>query len=83
MKYVIYELIKPEILSKLNFDGYHPSKTELSVFKELSIYGIQTTHRSFEHAAEEITENADKLKHLSLTILPVFDIMWDGEIQKP
>lgn len=82
MKYVIYELINPEILSKVEFEGYQATKTELSVLKKLSVYGIQTEHRSFKHAAEEIKENTDKLKHLSLTILPVFNIMWDGEVQK-
>lgn len=80
MKYVIYKLIEIEHLQKIEYIAYETRTIKREVLEELNMHDVNGSHDTMESAVAEIHNNADKLKHLSLTILPVFHISWDGEV---
>ncbi len=80
MKHIIYEMISPEVLQKTIQDGYYLKKLERFALQKLDVPFIQEEHDSFESAMEEITKNAEKLKSMSLTILPSICIDYEGKI---
>lgn len=84
MKYKIYELVEPDILSKTEPDGYDIKTTNKTVLQELD-WGFGNnlggTYSSLESAKEEITDNLSDLKGKKLTILPILDIDWEGNLK--
>lgn len=82
MKYVIYKMINPSHLKEVEQEGYGYTKTIYrSVLEKLDIPHVEETHTSIESAMAEITAKKNELKHLTLTIIPVIEITWDGEIR--
>ena len=75
MKYAIYEI---EDNVEIVPDGYHWSSKHRYTLLELE--SIETKHDSLESALSEIERNKDLLKSKKLTIIPVIDISWDGEM---
>ena len=80
MKYVIYKLIEIEHLQKIEYIAYETRTIKREVLEELNIDNVNESHDTMESATAEIYNKADKLKHLSLTILPIYHIFWDGEV---
>lgn len=80
MKYVIFELVQPEHLKVIEPDGYYTKTICRNVLEELDVMDVNGSHDTMESAIAEIHSKADKLKHLSVIILPVFHIFWDGEV---
>ena len=80
MRYVIYELVSPEILKKTELRGYDQHSIERGVLQKLDEYDISAEHPSFEAAVSEIEKNAELLKYKELTILPIISVIWNGEI---
>lgn len=80
MKYIIYEMVKPDVLQKTVRDGYYLKDLERCALQKLDISFVQEEHDSFESAMEEITKNVEKLKYMSLTILPIIHIDYEGKI---
>lgn len=81
MKYVIYEMVQPSHLKEIKQEGYGYTKTiHRNVLEEIDYPNIESRHDSFESAVSEITKNAEKLKCLELTIIPIVRVSWDAEI---
>lgn len=80
MKYIIYE-VQPSILSGTEIDGYYNKQVNRNILIELDEHGINSRHQTFDSAESEIRCNAQLLKFKTLTILPIFDIDWDGVIR--
>jgi hypothetical protein len=81
MKYIIYELVRPSHLKEIKEDGYYQKTVYRKVLQKLDMNGIEATHQTIESAIAEITTKKDMLKHLTLTVLPVLEISWDGDIR--
>lgn len=81
IQYIIYQMVEPTVLSKVVADGYYTKTENRIALLEVSIgFDFQSRHPSMESAMLEITNKKDKLKHLTITILPVISINWEGEI---
>lgn len=80
MVYIIYEIVFPEHLKNIERDGYYTKTEYRGVLVELDKNGVDTRHPSFESAVQEIQQKKEKLKNLKLTILPILQIGWDGEV---
>jgi hypothetical protein len=82
MKYIIYEMVQPDCLKITGRDGDYcqPVDIDRHVLEEINIHGVEEKHDTMESAIAEINDKKDKLKHLQLTVLPVFTISWDGEV---
>lgn len=80
MKYVIYELVQPSHLKEIEEDGYHLKTVYRNVLQKLDIPRVESEHLSMQSAVAEITDKKDLLRHLELTVIPVFSISWNGEI---
>jgi len=80
MKYIIYQMIYPDVLQKTVMDGYYLKDLERCVLQTLNESFVSEEHDSFESAVEEIKKNAEKLKSMSLTILPVINVNYEGKI---
>jgi len=80
MRYVIYELVLPEVLQKTELRGYHQHSLERNVLQKLDEYDVTAEHSSFEAAVFEIEKNAELLKYKELTILPIISVLWDGKV---
>ena len=81
MKYVIYQLIQPDQLNSIDASDYRPTIIHRDFLEELNVPWVESTHQAFDSALNHIQLNADKLKHLKLTILPIIEISWDGSIR--
>lgn len=81
MKYVIYEMIKPSHLKEIKEDGYYQKTIYRDVLEKLDIRGVKEEHPTMESAIAEINEKKDLLKYMQLTIIPVINIAFDGEVQ--
>ena len=78
MKYKVYKMVKPEHLQKTEPDGYYMKDITRCVLEEVDeIYG---EYYSMEEAMTAIRENAINLKYSELTILPVININFNGEV---
>lgn len=80
MKYVIYELVQSCDLTEVEWEGYHKKNIMREVLQKIDVSGVQETHLTFESALGEINDKKEKLKFLTLTIIPVINVSWDGEI---
>ncbi len=80
MKYIIYEMVQPPQLTEVEFDGFYIKNLYREVLERLDIPGFEEEHSTMESAIAEIHSKKEQLKHLRLTILPVFSISWDGEV---
>ena len=81
MKYIIYEMIQPDHLKDIVREGYGYTKTVYrNVLEQLDVDGVESEHQTLELAMAEIVSKKDKLKHLTLTVIPVVTISWDGAI---
>ena len=78
MKYKIYELVSPEHLKRIDYDGYHPRTIERYVLEPLD--ALDETYSSMDDAMNVISAIKEKVRGKSLVILPVVNIHWDGEI---
>jgi hypothetical protein len=54
--------------------------TYRDVLEELDKPGINTTHSTMEDAINEIMVNRKDLKFFKLTVLPVIEFDWSGEV---
>ena len=77
MKYIIYEM---DSNVENVPDGYHWSQKYRYTLLRLDISSIEDKHDSLESALSEIERNKDLLKFKKLTIIPVIDISWNGEM---
>lgn len=82
MKYIIYELVDPEVLRYIDNEGYHPISCRRTVLEKLDVHGVNEIHDSIEAAFAEIEANSDKLKYKELTVLPRIYIDYSGTIQQ-
>jgi len=82
MKYVIYELVEPDMIKRIDDSGYHLRMVNRTVLEQLDVSGVNEFHDSFEAALAEIEANSDKLKYKELTIIPRIYIDYSGTIQK-
>jgi len=80
MKYIIYELIQPSHLKESVQDGYYIKTVYRNVLEELDVPKVESKHDSMESALSEINSNKELLKHLTLTVLPILSINWEGDI---
>ena len=81
MKYTIYKIKDPEHLQIIIPDGCHQKVVSRSVLEKLDESFIESEHDTMEAAIEEIKNKKYKLKWTKLTILPVIDIGWNGEVE--
>ena len=79
MSYRIYEMIKPELLSKTERDGYDLKPTELITLKEVDCYGLDWSYDSELSAKVDIEQNKEDLKNKYLVVLEVISVNWEGE----
>lgn len=84
MKYQIFELVGPSILHKYEPNGYHMKSTQGIVLQDVDIdrFGFEECHESIESAMNEIEEYSNDLKSKTLTIIPIINIDYNGEIKK-
>lgn len=73
-------MVSPASLKRIEVEGYYPHTVHQHALEKLDVVSVQTEHDTMESAVEEIKKNADKLKFLDLTILPVISINYEGEI---
>lgn len=76
MKYKIFELVKPEHLQKTEIYGYYNILQEMDYSSKLD-----ELYNSPEEALSKIEENKEDLKFKTLTIIPIIEINWEGEIR--
>ena len=74
MKYVIYELIKPEHLEKTVRVGYDIKTICRNVLEKIDVEDVEAEHDTLELALAEIESKKDKLKYCELTIIPLIYI---------
>lgn len=79
MKYVIYSLIETD--ERIVPDGYNIKTVYTTVMEELNVGWIKSEHDSIEQAVAEIEANKHELRGLRLTICPILEISWEGEIK--
>ena len=84
MKFQIFELIEPSILKKHEPDGYHMKSIQGIILQDVDInrYGFEEIHDSIDSAMNEIEKYSDDLKTKTLTIIPIINIDYDGEVNK-
>jgi hypothetical protein len=49
---------------------------------DIDRYGFEECHESIESAMNEIEKYSDDLKSKTLTIIPIINISYDGEVKK-
>ncbi len=81
MQYIIYEMIAPSLLEEVKKEYYYVQTIENYVLRKLDVPFVEAEHPTMESAIAEIDSKKDELKHLTLTILPIFKINYIGEIQ--
>ncbi len=77
MKYKIFELIGEE---KLEEDGFDTKTIQTYKLKETSL-NSWGSHVSFQDAEKHIEENAKNLNFCKMTILPIYEIDYEGNIR--
>ena len=80
MIYRIYELIGK---SKTEPDGYNMRTVTTYKLEEVREWDMKNDYGSVEEAHTEIVKKKDDYKNRTLTILPIIDINWEGEIKQP
>lgn len=81
MKYIIYEIVRPSHLAGLDDSGYNIRSVDRYVMERLDVHNVNEEHDTMENAIREINDKKENLKHLTLTVLPIFEVLWDGEIR--
>ena len=83
MNYQIFELVEPSILHKYEPDGYHMKSIQGIILQNVDInrYGFEEIHDSIDLAINEIEKYSDDLKSKTLTIIPIINIDYDGEVK--
>jgi hypothetical protein len=81
MKYKIFKLDKPDILEKIERDGWDISTSNGIVLKEIDIYDLKDKYDSIEIAEQDILRHKNKLQGIDLIILPMISISYSGEIK--
>lgn len=79
MKYIIYEMIHHDKV--INDEGYNLTTSTVYALVELDVSHVDSQHTSMENAVKEIQKHKKLLKYKQLTILPVIDIDYEGEIE--
>ena len=77
MSYKIYELIGKE---KHEPDGYNMKTITTYKLKEINEWEMQNSYINIQDAYKDIEKHKELLKSKILTILPIVNINWDGEI---
>lgn len=80
MRYIIYEMVQPEYLQRLDEEGYRQKVIKRHVLEKVDEPRMESEHPTMEAAIAEIHLNKERLKHKQLTIIPVLNIRWDGEV---
>jgi len=81
MRYKIYELTQPKVLSEIDTSDYSPREVKKTVLNEVrTTYGFNDEHSTIGDAYDEIERCKESLKHMILTIIPIISVHWDGEI---
>ena len=82
MKYQIFELVGPEVLHKYEPNGYHMKSIQGIVLQSVNIdrFSFNESHDSIESAVAEIEKYSEDLKGSALTIIPIININYMGEI---
>ena len=78
MIYRIYELIGK---SKTEPDGYNVKTVTTYKLEEVREWDMKNDYTSPIDAYSEIVIKKDNFKNKTLTILPIIDINWEGEIK--
>lgn len=73
-------MVRLDFLQKTEPDGYYFRTKKPDTLEILDESGVYSDHNTFEEAMKEISDNSKKLSGKKLTILPVIDIGWDGEM---
>lgn len=83
MKFQIFELVEPPILKKHEPDGYYMKSIQGIILQDVDIdrYGFEEIHDSIDLAINEIEKYSDDLKSKTLTIIPIINIDYDGEVK--
>jgi hypothetical protein len=82
MKYKIFEMVEPEVLQKIDRDGWCNSVISLTVLKDMESGSVlDNRYNSFDEAMADIRNNSNKNKFKKFTIMPVIEIDWDGTIR--
>ena len=73
-------MIQLDFLQKNEPDGYYIKTYRRDTLQLLDVPGVYSYHNTFEEAMKEISDNSKKLESKQITILPIIDIGWDGEM---
>ena len=77
MTYKIYELIGK---SKTVPDGYNMTTIETYKLEEIREWDMENDYDSIDAAYNDILKKKTDLKSKTLTILPIININWGGEV---
>jgi len=81
MVYKIYELVTSNALTKLDNSDFSEREDRIVLTPIEWISGMERENSTYDAAAENIRQHADKFKDKTLTIIPIFDIRWDGRVR--
>ena len=82
MIYTIYELIQPDLFTQTIPDGYYSKTVYKDILQKVDLNNFESEHSTIDSAISEIKKNAELLKHITLTIIPIITINLEGEINK-
>ena len=82
MIYTIYELIQPDLFTQTIPDGYYSKTIYKDILQKVDLNNFESEHSSIYSAISEIQKNTERLKHMTLTVIPIFTINWAGEINQ-
>lgn len=76
MKYKIFELVQPEKLEHGDYSDCLNAVVQPYVLEELTgmPWDYEAEHDSFDSAKVEIDLHSKKLKHRTLTIIPIIEV---------
>lgn len=80
MKYIIYELVSSKE-PRIEYRNYSTEVIYSEVLEKLDLTLIEEEHLTMESAIKTIEENKERLKLKKLTILPIYEINWEGNIK--
>lgn len=82
MTYKIHKLVEPTHLSVQEDEGYSTRTVYRRVLEELNgHFQWNNEFGSIEQAYTFIKENSEHFKCMELTVIPVIDVNWDGEVR--
>ena len=82
MIYTIYELIQPDLFTQTIPDGYYSKTVYKDILQKVDLNNFESEHSNIDSAISEIQKNTERLKHMTLTVIPIFTINWAGEINQ-